>query len=102
MKRILLALALSFLPSMALSHDEFDWIRSGKFLSPVDGSHCCGEQDCRFVPEEGVSEIKGGYMLRTGEFVPYAEVNPSRDGRFWRCHFPDGRRRCFFGPPMGS
>jgi hypothetical protein len=66
----------------AFAHDRFgnpNWIANGHYTSPIDGSHCCGEADCFEIPAR--------------------EVQPSREGNYWRCRKPDGSRRCFFAPP---
>ncbi len=44
-----------------------------------------------------------GFELTShGETVPYGEVLTSEDGKYWRCHRPDGSRRCFFAPKPSS
>lgn len=105
----ILALVL-FLASPAIAHDH--WINQGNYLSPVDGSRCCGISDCVELAPEAVRQIVGaspGYVWRyqmpngdtRQEFIPQNEVQLSKDGGFWRCHKPDGSRRCFFVPPQG-
>jgi hypothetical protein len=97
---VLLALCIG-----AHGHDSGPgaWISNGHFTSPIDGSHCCGPADCFLVPSEEVSERHGGYYLKAfDEVVPFAEVQASRDGSFWRCKRPDGSRRCFFAPPPST
>ena len=50
--------------------------------------------------EEFEGELIGAdTQVATGEVVPYVDTLPSEDGRFWRCHQPNGVRRCFFAPP---
>ena len=113
----LCALAFVAMISPALSHDQWgnpNWIANGHYTSPVDGSHCCGLADCAVVDQENVQEITGGLHVRgvvtygsgagaivqdINEIVPHAEIQPSRDGHYWRCKRPDGSRRCFFAPP---
>jgi hypothetical protein len=120
--RFFLAASLAvFLCSPAYGHDRqgnANWISRGSFLSPVDGSHCCGVNDCVEVDPDDVHERAGGYDLRgmvtygTGkgakhqwidEYVPPREVQASRDGRYYRCNYMSGpkkdQRRCFFAPP---
>ena len=92
-----------FLAGVSLAHDRYgnpNWIADGHYRSPIDGSHCCGEQDCFEIPSNAVEETAGGYRL-TGfnEVVPHREVQMSHDGNYWRCRKPDGSRRCFFAPP---
>jgi hypothetical protein len=45
----------------APTHAHDHWIDNGGFVSPIDGSHCCGEHDCVVVPLEFVHEVAGGY-----------------------------------------
>ena len=89
--------------SAALAHEVGPgaWINSGRFVSPVDGQHCCGDHDCFEIKSEDISEQPGGgYFIRTlNEVVPAREVQVSRDGHYWRCKKADGSRRCFFAPP---
>ena len=93
-------LVLSFIGTSS-GHDH--WINRGNFISPIDGIHCCGEEDCAPLDPRDVSESAGGYFIASlQEFVPPREVQSSRDGQFWRCKAPDGARRCFFAPPPGS
>lgn len=127
--RSLLAVLLGglFVVAPAVAHDSHgnpNWISQGNFVSPVDGSHCCGVGDCAEVDPDDVTEVRGGYRVRgwvtygTGagavrewvdEVVPAREVQASRDGRYWRCSYrfhedktKRNRRRCFFAPPQGS
>ena len=51
------------------------------------------------VPEESITITAKGYLLRSGEQIPFLEALVSEDGRYWRCQNPDGSRRCFFAPP---
>ena len=104
-------LASAAAPSLAHDH----WINNSRAVSPIDGSHCCGEADCAVVDADLVAALAGGgYALRgpvtygsgegavrqwLDETVPEAEVQASRDGQYWRCRRPDGARRCFFAPP---
>jgi hypothetical protein len=78
------------------------WINNSKYTSPRDGSHCCGEDDCKMIPRDQVRATPAGYRLPSGEVVPYAEAQPSEDGEFWRCEYYDGSRRCFFSPFPGA
>src|SRR5262249_45594047 len=83
----------------ALAHDRWgnpNWIANGHFVSPIDGSHCCGINDCIELKSEDVQETHGGYFIsKLNETVPFREVQVSRDGQYWRCKKPDGSRRCF-------
>jgi len=91
-------IALSPAPP-ATAHDL--WIsRNG--LKNAAGEWCCGAGDCFVIPPTNVSMNGSGYQLFGKENVPFSEAQPSPDGAFWRCHRPDGSRRCFFAPPPGS
>jgi hypothetical protein len=94
----ILALALVALPADA--HDF--WINHGAYKSPVDGTHCCGDNDCRALSPEEVKITPRGYMLTGGELVPFSEAQTSEDGEYWRCKRYDGSRRCFFAPMPSS
>ena len=86
-----------------LAHGDHDWIRVDNFRNPITGEHCCGEHDCAVVPASDVEVEPGGWrILSTGERIPDRETLRSKDGRFWRCHQPNGTRRCFFAPPGTS
>lgn len=77
------------------------------------GEWCCGEGDCEALTEyypDGSAVIgwePGRYIIydstrHSVETIPEREAMPSPDGRYWRCHRPDGSRRCFFAPLPGS
>ena len=74
-----------------------DWINHGQKRNAA-GEWCCGEGDCFEIQPVRVTAA-GYYLPQTGETVPFAEAQPSPDGKFWRCKRPDGSRRCFFAPP---
>jgi hypothetical protein len=116
----LFGVAIVLTATAAFAHDKWgnpNWIANGHFVSPIDGSHCCGVNDCVEL-DEGIVHPNGvGYELngiarfgmgagqRTfmiNEVVPYREVQVSRDGKYWRCHKPDTSRRCFFAPPPST
>lgn len=83
-----------------LAHGDHDWMRVDSFRNPITGEHCCGENDCAVVPAADVEVVPDGWkILSTGERIPEHETLRSKDGRFWRCHQPNGKRRCFFAPP---
>lgn len=91
------AIALSLLTSTAFAHDS--WISRGGFRGPENGEWCCGAQDCFVVPAASVKTGHAGFELYgAAEVVPYKEALPSVDGQYWRCHRPNGTRRCFFAP----
>jgi len=109
--RIALLASTLMLSVPALGHDL--WINKQGYRNPA-GEWCCGEGDCGVMVFGRVGETRSGYSVdatfRIGdgagssdrevhEVVPYTEVLPSLDGRYWRCQRPDGSRRCFIGPP---
>jgi hypothetical protein len=81
----------------ASAHDS--WISRGQFKNQAN-EWCCGDIDCVIIPEQRVHANGIGYELifEKIEVVPYGEALPSMDGQYWRCHKPDGTRRCFFAP----
>jgi len=99
----LLGAAALLVATGALAHDRWgtpNWIATEHFTSPIDGSHCCGINDCAELPIDDVEEKTTGYYIKhLNELVPFREVQISRDGQYWRCKKPDGSRRCFFAPP---
>ncbi len=101
---VLAALLLgSWLGSDAHAHDDHDWIGRGGYRSPLTNEWCCGKEDCVVIPADEVESTAPGWRIKpTGEVVPYIDTLPSQDGRFWRCHQPNGMRRCFFVPPRTS
>jgi hypothetical protein len=97
----LMAAFIVLLASPSLAHDS--WIARGAYRGPVNGEWCCGHNDCFAIPEDRVHTNGVGYELTShGETVPYREVLTSEDGKYWRCHRPDGSRRCFFAPKPSS
>lgn len=97
--KALLGLLLLCAPVQA--HDF--WINNDGYKSTVDGSHCCGKNDCAHLTEGEVRRVTGGYLIKTtGEVVPDAEAQVGEDGYFWRCKRYDGSRRCFLTPAGGT
>jgi len=91
------ALAIFLTSSTAFAHDS--WISRGQFRGPQNGEWCCGASDCFVVPSSSVKMSQPGFVIHPlEEVVPYKEALPSADGQYWRCHRPDGSRRCFFAP----
>lgn len=97
---IIYFLAVAALATPALAHDF--WINNSGYRSPVDGSHCCGNNDCRSFKEGEVKATPSGYRLPSGEVVPLSEAQVGEDGYYWRCKRYDGTRRCFFTPAGGT
>lgn len=117
MRLLIAALVAAFLCLPAIAHDKYghpNWIYNGAYTSPIDGTHCCGVNDCMELPDEMVKATPDGYRIDgevsfgvgpgtvtfgVHETVPHREVQVSRDGKYWRCHKADKSRRCFFAPP---
>ena len=101
-RALLIVITLALLvagPRASRAHDH--WINHGNYASPTDGVHCCGEHDCALVLDEHVRITAQGYVLASGEHIPFREALVSEDGHFWRCQRDDGARRCFFAPRGG-
>lgn len=86
------------LASVALAHDDAQWIADGKYRAS-SGELCCGPTDCGIVPAHEVRHVPDGYVVR-GYHVPLGEILPSHDGKVWACVKPGGLR-CVFVPLMG-
>ena len=95
------AMALTLYAAPAAAHDF--WINHSGYKSPLDGSHCCGKNDCFMVPASDMQSTAAGWLIKSlSETIPYSEAQTSEDGEFWRCKRHDGSRRCFFAPPPSS
>ena len=85
----------------AAAHDDYDWIRKGGYRG-VDGTSCCGQNDCDEIPAARVERTPQGYSLHDfGLFVPFRQTRTSEDGKYWLCR-DQKAMRCFFVPPPGS
>lgn len=93
------------LPHEMAQAEEGSWIaREGH--KNANGESCCGKNDCEKIEADAVRERRDGflvfYVFGTDvkvEIVPHVEAKTSKDGHYWRCRYPDGKRRCFFVPP---
>ena len=97
-----LSAVLAFLAMSPPARAHDFWINNSGYRSPVDGSHCCGNNDCSAYTPDQVGVTPTGYSLPTGELVPFSEALKSEDGEYWRCKRSDGSRRCFFAPMPSS
>lgn len=88
------------------------------FLSTSAGAHdapagwsydieCCSGIDCYQAPASDVKETREGYLLSTGELIPYSDrrIRRSRDEFFHECK-PGGmtgsqRSLCLYVPERG-
>lgn len=109
---LLLILLLLYPFAKAMAHDS--WISRGGLRNSA-GEWCCGDNDCQVIPSRRVTVTQDGYVIwpepgihergssgAVSEVIPFSEAPPSPDGMFWRCHRPDGTRRCFFAPRPNS
>lgn len=93
--------AMACATAYASAHGPAEWIQQGGYKNAV-GELCCGERDCFELADGDVKVTPDGYyVVSKDELVPYAEAQPSPDGRFWICIW-GGTRKCFFAPPPGS
>jgi hypothetical protein len=89
--------------SFAAAHES--WISKNKLRDPLSNQWCCNHIDCAEVPQSGVREVNGGYLLaETGETIPYTRVIwASPEGTWVRCRYMSGEKanqtRCLIGPP---
>ena len=101
-KTVYAAAILAFLAFSAPAAAHDFWINHSGYKSPIDGTHCCGNNDCFSFSADEVKVTASGYSLPTGEVVPFSEAQQSEDGAYWRCKRYDGSRRCFFAPQPSS
>jgi hypothetical protein len=55
----LAALTIAGLAARAHAHDAYDWIRKGGYVG-VDGTRCCGKDDCEQVPAARIETASSG------------------------------------------
>ena len=59
--------------SIAAAHDS--WISRSRLTDPMSGQWCCNHIDCAEIPNGGVREVSGGFLVsETGETIPYTRV----------------------------
>lgn len=105
---IVLVVDCCILKTPARAHDT--WISRGN-LKNLQGEWCCGIGDCGSFDDGAVKPAAGGFQMHgyltiegtnarlfISEFVPYADAQPSQNGKFVRCHDSKMERRCFFAP----
>jgi hypothetical protein len=79
-RALLIVVTLALLvagPRASQAHDH--WINHGNYVSPTNGVRCCGEHDCILVLEEQVTITAQGYVLTSGERIPFREALVSED-----------------------
>jgi hypothetical protein len=98
---------------LAASFGFIAWLiiaTAGAHEAPLGWSYplsCCSNYDCKQVSAGTISERPEGYVIDTGEVVPYADkrVRVSPDGEFhWCAHqagVDAGRTICLFVPDRG-
>lgn len=69
---------------------------------------CCSDNDCAPIPIVDLpTEMRGGFVLTDGRFVPYKQLQPSPDGKWHLCEMkselPAAERKilCVFAPIGG-
>jgi hypothetical protein len=88
---IVVIVAGIFCVSRADAHGPAQWIADGRYrdLKPPN-TLCCGSTDCAELRDDEVESVKGGYhIIPLDEFVPMSDVQWSKPGGYWRCHYPD-------------
>jgi len=96
--RHVVAAMLALFAAPALAHDF--WL-DGSRVDPLTKAMCCGENDTKQVPRELVEQTRAGLRFRdTGETIPWARVQPSPDGAYWRSTW-GGETKCVFAPVAG-
>ena len=96
MRSLVAALALACLSIPALSHSWYD-------------PECCSSADCEMVASRDVQRGPDGWILPTGDVVPFDMTRDSLDGDFHWCRYggtgslirPAGKAPCLYVPPGG-
>jgi hypothetical protein len=101
-RRILLGLALFFLPLTALAHDHVS--RDGSVITWYDGS-CCNNHDC--APVVDITPMMGGMFMKNeygaSAFIAHdTPRRPSKDMRWHICVNELNRLICVYEPPSAS
>ena len=96
---LFIGLAAAALAATAAAHDAYDWIRQRGYVG-VDGTRCCGIDDCERIPAARIDVTPNGFHLRdAGMTIPFRQAKPSEDGHYWLCRSDPRTMRCFFAPP---
>lgn len=95
---------------LALIVSAFLWSQANAHNAPSGWSYdieCCSGVDCYQAPPTDVRETKDGYLLSTGELIPYSDrrIRRSRDEFFHECK-PGGmtgsqHSLCLYVPERG-
>lgn len=96
---VLLGLSIALSPLLVMAHES--WINRQNLTDPLSKQTCCNKNDC---VEEQVREVIGGYLVMSGEVIPYSRVIwASPEGTWVRCRNtptdPKSSTRCLIGPP---
>jgi len=89
MRAIVFCAAL-FAATSALAHGWYDHA-------------CCSDRDCAPVPAETVTEVPGGWRLKSGEFIERGNEKKSQDEDYHVCRVNGtGAVLCLYVPSRGS
>ncbi|WP_293862281.1 hypothetical protein [uncultured Alsobacter sp.] len=72
-------------------------------------SECCSDADCEMISAQTVRRSDDGWVLPTGQVIPFDQARPSLDDEFHWCRSfpryatmpviqPNGKPPCFFAP----
>jgi hypothetical protein len=92
---LMIALLWSIASGRVQAHDE--WVNHQE-VDPVTKSLCCDGSDTKIADDIVKSAVGGvSFTDRPGEIIPFARIQPSPDGHWWRSVW-GGEVRCVFGP----
>lgn len=85
------------------------WLNQKTYKDPVTKQLCCYHQHnnssfnhCHEMVDEPKRNKDGSYTLQTGEVVPAARVQWSKDYNYYECRNDSGELLCFFAVPDGN
>ncbi|MHB2169927.1 hypothetical protein [Alsobacter sp. R-9] len=72
-------------------------------------AECCSSSDCEMISASQLRRDETGWILPSGETVPFAAARDSLDHQFHWCRYggngslirPSGKAPCLFVPPGG-
>lgn len=107
---VLYVLLMLFFLGYAVGHEGEQWVADKQLNDPVSHEYCCGPSDCHTLPDNYVSEVRGGYKVIIDQdhdaiFIPYARALPfAPDGHYHICSAVTAREhpRCFIVPSPPS
>jgi hypothetical protein len=106
---VMVACILLGLAHCAWGHEHaLHWLNQYPYKDATTGKYCCWHKSdnaslnhCHEIPYKP-KVGKDGYILRSGEVVPWTRVKVSRDENFYECRDDHDELLCFFAPPSGS